>query len=98
MLPTLSSLNMIKGPRKVVSKWQLQNLFLGIGFRVLGDPGTLPLQPREKEAWLLFQLAADFGIIHVVQQLWGQEGFHSDFRRGPGRPGRVTLRDQRVKL
>lgn len=73
---------------------------------MLDDPGTRPLQPREKEAWLQLQLAADLGITHLVlvlgvcrmQDLRCQEGFCSDLRRRPVRPGRVPLRGPCVTL
>ena len=44
----------------------IENSFLGIKVRVFISLGTQPLQLREKEAWLLLQLAADLGIIHVA--------------------------------
>ena len=44
----------------------MENLFLGIKVRVFINPPIPPLQPREKEAWLLLQLTVDLGIIHVA--------------------------------
>jgi hypothetical protein len=43
-------------------------------------------------AWLLFKLAADLGVIHVmlvlqtykIQELWCHGGFHTDFKGNPG--------------
>ena len=43
----------------------MENSFLRINVRVFINPGTPSLQPREKEAWLLLQLAATLGIIHI---------------------------------
>ena len=52
----------------------MENLFLGIKVRVLSDVDPQPLQPREKEAWLLLQLAATLGIIHIgirrMREFW----------------------------
>ena len=80
----------------------MENLFLGIKVTVLSDVGPQPLQPREKEAWLLLQLAATLGIIHKgicrMREFWDCKGFHLDFRRRPGRPGSVPLRGQFVKV
>lgn len=44
----------------------IKDSFLKIGFRVPSNPRTQPLQPRERKAKLLLQLAANFDITHVV--------------------------------
>lgn len=50
-----------------VPEWcGLQNLFLEIGSRQFSNPGTPPVQPRQKETQLLLQVARDPGILHEV--------------------------------
>lgn len=44
----------------------IHNLFFIIKVRAFINPGTPSLASREKEAWLLVQLVADLGIIHVT--------------------------------
>lgn len=91
---------------KSLEKDLIGNLFLGIQFIVLDHTGTQkPLQPCSKGNWLLLKVTAEVGLMHVVlvlcigrmKELWGQEGFLSDFR-GPVMPGSVSLLGQCVKL